>query len=1742
MPGNVDERVVEMRIDNKQFESGAKTTIGTLEKLERALHLKGDSKALDDMARSVSNFDASPMSKSIDKVADHFNALQIAGQRVIENLTDSIYGFATRTVKGLTIDQVSAGWDKYEKKTESVQAIMAATRDLFDDEAEQMKFVNDQLDRMMWYTDETSYNFVDMADNVGKFLAAGVGTDSKENLILPFNAMMGIASWGASAGAKPTEVSRAMYNISQAMGAGAMKAVDWKSIENAGMATLEFKQNVLDTAEAMGRIRKVGNDAGYIDETANAIIKYSAAVSKADSDLKDKEVFDAKSFREGLSDGWFDTEVMTEVFSRYSDFADRLYEGVQNTGEEASDLMQILDKYRSFMKDPDRNGEPFNWSKYAGNSEASIETLKTAIENLDATQWEFAENGFRMGQEAKTFSDAIDATKDAVSSKWMRTFQWVFGDYREAKDFWTEITDRLYTLFAEGGDVRNDILEAWYWAGGRDAWFGLGDPNDPDSPIGALWNIIDAIGTVAGPIRNAFYDVFGMSDADGLGEKLAELSKRFREFTESLGFSEEAQKGLKNIFSVIFTGAKIVLEGIGGILSIFGNFAMFVGEVLDAVLSLASGEVSLEDVQERLMGSLYKVVDIFTRIKEAIFGIPTSLKNMAHYLELVQAGWGPEFMEKAYNSFNGIEKVLVKIGERFPVLITVFKTASEYLNKFYGFVLSLKSGLPSASELIGNFGYYFDQLKNSLKGVSVDLSGAKGLFGRVGEFTNVLLTALFGDMSSFKEKLKGYLKTAFDFILEIIDKIKFSDIMKAVYAGIKVGFLAGFLDIVRSFHMVANEVKSIPEAITDTLGALQKSFQATSYIKIAVAIGILAASIYALSKVPADDFMRVILGLGILALVLQKLGKGINIFSGSNNTGDTITKGLKANIKLIPDLAATILALAVAMGVMAAAVVSFKKNGIGLTDMIAPIGMLVVTLLSIVGLLYMIKKYDFKDVGKSFGLLITVFAIIGRVAKMAKATKDVPLPNLLISILGMAGVIVAMGFLLRCASGLKKFKENQILHAALLMLAIGYAIGAAAKSVAKIGKLSLGQAVQGMVGVGLIFAAFAVLMAQISKLNTTNSANVMKVAGSLALMALSINLLIVPLMALSALPFWKMIGAVVGLGALLAVLGGALALMSKMGDSNASAMLKIAAALALMSLGLALVLPSLIAFTGFLVGLAAVLNGKMVLKLLGLSAVMVILGAGLLVAGAGIALFGIGVIAAGAGALLFSVALLAIASALDKLGTAFPQFVQGLIDAGKMITPENAKDILKGAAAFGALALAVFLLAKAFGALFGNGDILARLAGFGGRLATGIGTVIRNVGSTISSHIPELLKVLGAVAVAVGLYLIGAIPKITSWAVQAIVTLLESIHQGIRANKDALEHSVFGTVEVLLEVLFDAGTWLISLVRGLIDTGITWILDKIAEKVQDIPLVGDDIAKSIRGITKDLPTVDEIMQQWSDQKNKNAEWLQQFVPPAAELQDASASVPENIGTGILNGKHNVDEAITEVKDSAVDIVETLPSPMEQNGRDAMGGLNKGIVDYWNSGIIQNNLGTITSSINRRTRLGLGERSPSKIAAEAGAYYIIGLAQGIADNAKLPIDAIDDTTDPMVEALRNAMLQVATVADEDFEFTPTITPVVDLSNVGYAASSIGGMFGNATLSASLSRSSAAQADRYSTGTYASGNNSIINEMQSLGARVDALGEAITNMQIVLDSGVLVGATSAKMDARLGVLAARKGRGN
>lgn len=428
MSNTVDRRVVEMRFDNQQFESRTRTTLGTLEKLKNALNFSHASDGLDKLNKSMKNVNVGGLRTALDGVQVSFSKLEAMALTALTNITNRAVDAGIALAKNLTIDQLSAGWDKYADKTSAVQTIMAATKDQFTDTAEQMEFVNAQLERLNWFTDETSYNFVDMVGNIGKFTSNGVALDDAAT------AMQGIATWAAVSGGNASTASRAMYQLSQAMGMGSVRLQDWMSIETANMATYEFKEMVLETAASMGILKKTSDGAYKSIESGNKIT--------------------VKGFRESLKEGWFTSDVLVEVLNQYGGFTNKLYEVSEATGQTATDLLQWIERYR----DAGTNASSVI-QDMADDTGISVQEIQKYLEELTDNTYELGEKAFRAAQEAKTFGEAIDATKDAVSTGWMNTFEIIFGDYEEARVRWTALANELWDIFASGAEARNELLE-----------------------------------------------------------------------------------------------------------------------------------------------------------------------------------------------------------------------------------------------------------------------------------------------------------------------------------------------------------------------------------------------------------------------------------------------------------------------------------------------------------------------------------------------------------------------------------------------------------------------------------------------------------------------------------------------------------------------------------------------------------------------------------------------------------------------------------------------------------------------------------------------------------------------------------------------------------------------------------------------------------------------------------------------------------------------------------------------------------------------------------------------------------------------------------------------------------------------------------------------------------------------------------------------------------------------------------
>lgn len=392
MSSSIDQRIVEMQFDNAQFEKGISTSLKSLDNLEKGLKLDGASKGLQSVANAANSMNFDGLQSGIYAVQQKFSALEVIGVTALQRITNQAISAGEALVKSLSMDQISAGWSKYGAKTKATQTLVAQGNALED--------VNKQMEQLNWFTDETSYNFTDMQENIAKFTATGKGLEES------VTAMEGIALWAAASGQNATTASRAMYQLSQAMGAGVMRKEDYKSIQNASMDTDEFRQKCLDAGVALGTLKK------------NADGTYQSLVAKT-------KAFEKSQFAEHLTnDAWFTSDVMMQVYRDYAKAVDQIYNYVQ----EKADAGEII-------------------------------TTSQAIEEMGDKVDAFGLKVFKAGQEARTFDDAIDSVKDAVSTGWMKTFELIFGDAEESTKLWTDLANDLYDVFAGGASERNDYLE-----------------------------------------------------------------------------------------------------------------------------------------------------------------------------------------------------------------------------------------------------------------------------------------------------------------------------------------------------------------------------------------------------------------------------------------------------------------------------------------------------------------------------------------------------------------------------------------------------------------------------------------------------------------------------------------------------------------------------------------------------------------------------------------------------------------------------------------------------------------------------------------------------------------------------------------------------------------------------------------------------------------------------------------------------------------------------------------------------------------------------------------------------------------------------------------------------------------------------------------------------------------------------------------------------------------------------------
>ena len=1150
----IDERVVEMRIDNRQFVKGANNTISVLDKLKEALSFKKATKGFDDISKAANRVDLGGLTDSINAIEGKLEYLGSKTRMFMENLVNDIYNRSKRLLASLTTDQITAGWSKYDSMTQSIHTIMGATADSWEQTLErisrdygfvgsQLDFVNQQLDRMLWFTDETSASFTDMTSNVGKW--TNIGFELDEAAI----AMMGVATWGYKAGAGINEQARAMYNLSQAAGMGRVTMIDWKSIENANMATMEFKNIVLEAAAAAGTLRK------EVDGTYKTVNKGT--------------VVTATNFRDVLSEGFFTSDVLMASLYKYGHFASLMEQVVNETGVSTRDMMELVKDYKDGVFDA--NEAVNQLYKTYGKATPSAEALAYAMEVLGQEEDDIGYTAFKASQETKTLAEAIEYTKDAVSSGWMKTWQYIVGDYEQAKELWTNVTDELYELFVAAGERRNAILSFWNDKGGRDML------------LEALGNVYRAIMNMVEPIRKAFRTIFGLDDdPEKAADKILALTQKFKEFTEGLVISEDTLKGMENFFTKFFEKVKVVLGYLRKALSVFGKIFGFIGRIFGAFFRAWSS-------------GTFDANQFLTEMNAILGDIGEKIKNV----------W-----EKAKQFIDSLQDLPV-VG---PVLKFIYN-ALDKIWSIFGRIINKIKGIKIESEGVegpwDKIRGVFENLWQKIKSIDIDTQKLKDTFEKIAGFFSALWEGLVGDPEEFKKTMKNFFSNAFQGLVEAVKEIDFEKLLQGAKLGVLTYIAVKFAGMMTSMKRAVDTIQSIPQSISGVFAAIQESFrslsrsiQANMYIKIAIAIAILAASITMLSKIDDNKFVMVALTLVTMFFLLAKAAKSLekmDMFSNNSNKIGIMVKGFSKTAMMIIAMA----------GFLAAAAYAIKQvSDLSLGDIIKGLGTIAIIVLLAGVAMKLINEQLSDDKGnlKSMIKLASIAAIISASGKAIARLANLPISGIIIGAFAIGIVLSAMALVINQATKFEGRAAAAIGTIAVLVVAV-QALTIPLIALALLAKSHMKEIIYAgaiIAGMMLIIAGFVAIGAKIGEMKglITFSWTLVVIAGAMLLFAIATAIMVPALTALIAV---------------------------------------------------------LAAFTATLMSLEAGQFQEMVGRLALFGAALLPLAAVLVLVASGLFLFGLGILSAGLGVNLFVRSILKFAVALALVAVAVKFFVDSIV-------------------------------------------------------------------------------------------------------------------------------------------------------------------------------------------------------------------------------------------------------------------------------------------------------------------------------------------------------------------------------------------------------------------------------------------------------------------------------------------------
>ena len=1581
MPSSVEERILSMRFNNTDFEKKASQSISTLDKLDQKLKLSFGSEGF------------SKLDSALSAVSQKFSILGTVGDQVIRRITDSIInltGRVTDLVKSLSVDQITAGWSKYADKTSAVQTIMAATAKDWEDTGAQMEFVNEQLEKLNWFTDETSYSFLDMVNNIGKFTSNGI---KLEDSVV---AMQGISTWAAISGANVQEAGRAMYNLSQALAVGSVKLMDWKSIENANMSTREFKETALESAVALGTLAKEA-DGSYRTLQGH--------------------VFTMEQFNTQLSDGWFSSEVLMKTLNQYGTFVAKLQEASEATDYTATELLMAIDSYKKTGK--------------------VIPELSSYIQELSSAEYDLGYRSFKAAQEAKTFSEAIDSVKDAVSTGWMNTFESIFGNYQEAKELWTGLANGLYEVFAEGGNERNRLLKEW-----RAFPIEFKKASDSidmvalDGPISSklvaktidgrkiLINALTTLGTSAvsilDTIKESFNNVFPKLDAG----KLIELTQKFSRFVNTIKPSESTLENLGKILTNVFASFKNLKDAASLLIKPFKTL------FTDTINRISPEKIiELSDNFEKFTDSLKPSEETLDKISRILNGlmavVDIGVMAISALADIFMDKLAPSLSDAGGNLFDAAANLgdwLVNVRDS----IKENDTFNQKLGSLSETISNISKWLKDSKDAVVNFTRTFLGLE---EGVTI-WQKIKEVLGKIGKFASDALKAVrefLGEVFG-GEKLGGS------------GLIKSLGALLAAFFGFKkiqgLGkknpleqFIAVFKD---GFEGIAEKVGKGLDLIGSSIDKFTKNTKADQLLKIAIAIGVLTASMVVLAGVDAAKLAK---ALGVVAVGIGEL---VGSFALLGKIGAIEGKSASTLIKI----AAAMLVLSLAIKIL---------SGIKMENLAKAILAVTVSIGVLVLAIFLLSKIS----AKSPALLSAGAAMIGIATAMIVMAGAVALFSLIPTdklIKGVAAMAVSLLAVVAALILLSKFgKPTAILAAGVAIALVAAAMLVLVAAVAALAFIPIENLTNGIIALAAILLVVTLALGILSIV-----ANPVQLLAAAAAMLIVSAALLIMVGAIGALFVMFLVDSEAALKAMLSF-GILLAAMTiAILALGAAGPMALVGAAALLILGVAMA-----AAAAAILILSVALNMLTGLDLVGMAGGLALIGAAMIALGVGGLIAGLGVVGyAGLAILALGLNML---DGLDLVGMA-----GGMALVGAALIPLGIGGLILGLGTAGLIAGAV------------------------GMIAIGLAMIPLSAGLKTLKNVDQesILKFLEVLAISVAaLAGLGAVCELFAAGFIVLGTACLEVGAGILMAGEGLEK----IVNSLNNVPSVTASMLADTARAIADTLKTTRKDVSTELQGIMNDISSTISKNSKSILSEGEKISNSLLEGIKRHNGNIvdEFGTLMSECIARIASNKASITNEMGELMYSCYEKINSYIPRFSEATTRIATALSTGMKLDSSlsskiDAvLSGCVTVIMSYYNrfyyaayyivKGIadgIDHNRHIANAAVDRMSN-GLLERfkysnmieSPSRLYQKWAKYIPEGLAKGIEDNSGIAEDSIYGMSEGMIAAISPALAILEGIINDQFDVNPTIRPVVDLSEVQNSSSAINGLFRNGTIGVS-----------------------------------------------------------------------------